>query len=127
MRSAALWMMPTVLALAAAASASPPRLRSLAPAAIQQFGGWGADEYERQFKDRPVKFSVDVNNSVGFYDGGDHSMRSTGEARWGIFVVKDSELATYNMATDGKRLFVVTRNRPYRPPLRQFKLFAIGD
>jgi outer membrane protein assembly factor BamB len=52
---------------------------------------------------------------------------STGKSRWGIFVVKDSELATYNMATDGKRLFVVTRNRPYRPPLRQFTLFAIGD
>jgi len=71
MRSAGLWMIPTVVAFAAAASASPPRLRSLAPAAIQQFGGWGADEYERQFKDRPVKFSVDVDNGVGFYDGGD--------------------------------------------------------
>ena len=71
MRSAHLWTLPALLALAAAASASPPRLRSLAPAAIQQFGGWGADEYERQFKDRPVKFSVDIDNGVGFYDGGD--------------------------------------------------------
>jgi outer membrane protein assembly factor BamB len=71
MRSAALWIIPTVLALAAAASAAPPRFRPLAPAAIQQFGGWGADEYERQYQDRPVKFSVDVDNGVGFYDGGD--------------------------------------------------------
>jgi outer membrane protein assembly factor BamB len=52
---------------------------------------------------------------------------SSGEARWGMFVVNNSELATYNMATDGKRLFVVTRNRPYRPPLRRFSLFAVGD
>src|ERR1700733_4966200 len=71
MRRIARWLLAGAIALATTTSAPAARLQPLSAAAIQQFGGWGADEYERQFKDRPVKFSVDVDNGVGFYDGGD--------------------------------------------------------
>jgi outer membrane protein assembly factor BamB len=120
MRSAALWIIPTVLALATAASAAPPNLRTLSPAAIQQFGGWGADEYERQFKDPPVKFSVDVNNGVGFYEGGDgiiglpakdlsdEAVSKAARSPAGAPVCRISMSQRFQLVVDGKP---VSRNR----------------
>ena len=73
MRSAALWTIPTVVALAAAASASPPgsdhwlRQRSNSSAVGLRGRVWLASNS----KIAPSKFSVDVDNGVGFYDGGD--------------------------------------------------------
>jgi outer membrane protein assembly factor BamB len=113
-------MIPTLLALAAAASAAPPRFRPLAPAAIQQFGGWGADEYERQFKDRPVKFSVDVDKGVGFYDGGDgiiglpakglseEAVSKAARSQAGAPVCRVSLSQRFRLVVDGKP---VSRNR----------------
>src|SRR5580704_1177977 len=71
MRRIALWLLAGAIALATTTSAPAARLQPLSAAAIQQFGGWGADEYERQFKDRPIKFPVDGDRGVGFYEGGD--------------------------------------------------------
>ena len=71
MRPVGPWLFAGVIALASATSAPAARPQPLAPPAIQQFGGWFADDYDRQFKDRPIKFPVDVDNGAGFYEGGD--------------------------------------------------------
>jgi outer membrane protein assembly factor BamB len=63
---------------------------------------------------------------VAAADGGVCALDAfSGEVKWQFYVANDSEIGSFNMATDGTRIFLVTRpNKTWR---KKYALYAVGD